>query len=142
MTTESSGNELSEIVYWLGGLNGNRNALVYISGFWSKTPRLSSFFDWLLRNPFLNAYIRENPVKAVRPKAPRAYQNGSTKSLNDKQGNALLETLKLSADAGDLVAKRDYAILLFFVMTGLRRNEVIGLKGKDLEFKDDRFLAR
>ncbi len=38
--------------------------------------------------------------------------------------------------------KRDYAILLFFVMTGLRRNEVIGLKGKDLEFKDDRFLAR
>ena len=40
MTTESSGNELSEIVYWLDVLNGNRNALVYISEFWSKTPKL------------------------------------------------------------------------------------------------------
>jgi len=26
-------------------------------------------------------------------------------------------------------------------MTGLRRHEVLGLVGKDLEFKDDRFLA-
>jgi len=27
-------------------------------------------------------------------------------------------------------------------MTGMRRNEVAGLNAKDLEFNDDRFLAR
>jgi len=54
----------------------------------------------------------------------------------------LLRTVKQRAEIGEVVAKRDYAILLFFVMTGLRRNEVLGLVGKDLEFREGRFLAR
>jgi site-specific recombinase XerD len=118
-------------------VRGHKPATVY-----ARVSRLSSFFEWLIRNPVLSSYIRSNPVSAARPKAPRAYQNGSAKALNDKQLTALLRTMKQKAESGDVVAKRDYAILLFFVMTGLRRNEVIGLKGKDLEFKDDRFLAR
>jgi len=116
---------------------GHKPATIY-----ARVSRLSSFFEWLIRNPVLSSYVRSNPVSAARPKAPRAYQNGSAKSLNDKQLTALLQAIKQRAERGEVVAKRDYAILLFFVMTGLRRNEVIGLKGKDLEFKDDRFLAR
>jgi integrase len=116
---------------------GHKPATVY-----ARVSRLSSFFEWLIRNPVLSSYIRSNPVSAARPKAPRAYQNGSAKSLNDKQLTSLLRTMKQKADAGEVAAKRDYAILLFFVMTGLRRNEVIRLKGKDLDFKDTRFLAR
>jgi integrase len=81
-------------------------------------------------------------VSAARPKVPRAYQNSSAKALSDEQLSALLRTVKYRADGGEVVARRDYALLLFFVMTGLRRNEVIGLRGNDLEFKEDRFVAR
>jgi integrase len=57
---------------------GHKPATVY-----ARVSRLSSFFEWLIRNPVLSSYIRSNPVSAARPKAPRAYQNGSAKSLND-----------------------------------------------------------
>jgi integrase len=139
-----SGRELAEVTpldvrSWRESLEnqGLNPATVY-----ARISRLSSFFDWLIRNPALSVYIRSNPVSAARPKAPRAYQNGSAKSLNDEQLSALLRTVKQRAEAGEIAAKRDYAILLFFVMTGLRRNEVVGLRGNDLVFKDDRFLAR
>src|SRR5436305_3604803 len=46
------------------------------------------------------------------------------------------------ADSGSLVAKRDYALLLFFFLTGLRRNEVISLRGKDLTDKDGRLVIK
>jgi site-specific recombinase XerD len=116
---------------------GLKPATVY-----ARISRLSSFFTWLIRNPVLGQYIKSNPVDVARPKAPRAYQNGNSKALNDEQLSALLRAVKQRADAGEIAAKRDFAILLFFVMTGLRRNEVIGLRGNDLVFKDDRFLAR
>jgi integrase len=56
--------------------------------------------------------------------------------------NRLLEVVKARADAGAVVAKRDYALLLFFFLTGLRRNEVISLRGKDLSEKDDKLVIR
>ncbi len=34
------------------------------------------------------------------------------------------------------MGKRDYALLLFYFLTGLRRSEVIGLRGKDFEMRD------
>jgi hypothetical protein len=37
--------------------------------------------------------------------------------------------VRKKAAAGEVVAKRDLAILLFFLTTGRRRNEVIGLSG-------------
>jgi integrase len=50
--------------------------------------------------------------------------------------NALLATVRGLADTGSVVGKRDYALLLFYFLTGLRRSEVIGLRGKDMEAKD------
>ena len=35
-----------------------------------------------------------------------------------------------------MVGKRDHALLIFYFLKGLRRSEVIGLRGKDLEAKD------
>jgi integrase len=40
------------------------------------------------------------------------------------------------------VGKRDYALLLFYFLTGLRRSEVIGLRGKDMEFKEDTLIIK
>ncbi len=38
--------------------------------------------------------------------------------------------------------KRDYALLLFFFLTGLRRNEVISLRGKDLDHRDGKLVIK
>jgi integrase len=44
------------------------------------------------------------------------------------------------ARSGHLVGKRDYAILLFFMATGMRRNEIISLRGRDIRVEDDRLI--
>jgi integrase len=41
-----------------------------------------------------------------------------------------------------VVGKRDYALLLLFVTTGMRRQEVIGLRGSDVELRKDDLLIR
>jgi integrase len=50
--------------------------------------------------------------------------------------NSLLAAVRRKAEGGSVVGKRDYALLLFYFLTGLRRSEVIGLRGKDLEVGD------
>jgi integrase len=56
--------------------------------------------------------------------------------------NSLLAVVRRLADSGSVVGKRDYALLLFYFLTGLRRSEVIGLRGKDLEFKDGTLIIK
>ncbi len=74
--------------------------------------------------------------------AYRAYQTEATHALSDKELSALLEVVGAKAASGEIVGKRDYALLLFYVMTGMRRSEVISLRGKDLEFEEDHLLVR
>jgi integrase len=90
----------------------------------------------------LGQHIRSNPAAQVRPRHPRPYQSESTKALTDEEMNHLLEVVRRKAEGGSVVAKRDYALLLFFFLTGLRRNEVISLRGKDLEYKDGRLVIK
>jgi integrase len=35
-----------------------------------------------------------------------------------------------------VIGRRDYALLLFYFLTGIMRSEVISLRGRDLETKD------
>jgi integrase len=56
--------------------------------------------------------------------------------------NSLLGAVSKLAQAGSVVGKRDYALLLFYFLTGLRRSEVIGLRGKDLEIKEGTFVIK
>lgn len=114
---------------------GNKPATVY-----TRVSRLSSFYRWLMADPQIGVYIRSNPVAQARPRFPRPYQSESVKAWSDDEMNALLTVVKLSADSGAVVGKRDYALLLFYLLTGLRRNEVISLRGKDLQRKDDKLI--
>jgi integrase len=107
---------------------------------YARLSRLSSFYRWLMSNPQLSAHIQVNPVLQARPRFPRPYQSESVKAWTDDEMNALLAVVKRSADGGSVVGKRDYALLLFYLLTGLRRNEVIGLRGRDLQRKDDRLI--
>lgn len=90
---------------------------------YARISRVSSFYTWAIAH----GQARHNPVDAARPKAPKAYQTESTQALSDEAVRALLRVVKARADSGSLVGKRDYALLLFFFTTGMRRREVIQL---------------
>jgi site-specific recombinase XerD len=102
---------------------------------YSQVSRLSSFYRWMMKDPVLGQYVRINPALLARPKCPKPYQTGSSKSLTDEEMNRLLSFVKAKAYGGSVVAKRDYALLLLYFLTGLRRRELISLRGTDVELK-------
>jgi integrase/recombinase XerD len=88
-----------------------------------KLSALSSLFDYLCES---NAVIG-NPVDGV--KRPMANGNeGATPSLGDGQARKLLE----APPAGTLKGVRDRAILATLLYHGIRREELCGLRVKDL----------
>lgn len=60
----------------------------------------------------------------------------SGKSKTGKDDDAKANHLTQDA-ASKIVGKRDYALLLFFLVTGMRRQEVISLRGGQLKISDD-----
>lgn len=116
---------------------GLKPATVY-----ARLSRLSSFYEWARRDAQIGQQIISNPVKLARPKAPRAYQTESVSALTDAQLQALVEVVKNAAATGSLAAKRDYAILLFFLLSGMRRSEVIGLRGGQVREREGVLLVR
>jgi integrase len=116
---------------------GLKPATVY-----ARVSRVSAFFRWLMSDPQLSRFIRSNPAAQARPRYPRPYQSESTKALSDEEMNALLGVVRTLAESGSVVGKRDYALLLFYFLTGLRRSEVIGLRGRDLEFKEGMLVIK
>jgi integrase/recombinase XerC len=97
---------------------------------------LSSFYEWAMQIPELSQHIGRNPVSQARPRSPKAYQTASVKSLTDEELEKLVSVVSRKAQAGELVGKRDYAILMFFMATGMRRSEVISLRGRDLKLDE------
>lgn len=93
---------------------------------------LSSFYSWALKDPEVGQHVRRNPARMARPKAPKPYQTESVKALSDEEVTALVGTVRRHAQTGNVVAKRDYALLLLYLATGLRRQEAISLRGKDV----------
>ena len=86
--------------------------------------RISAFYRWMMSSPDLAARIKRNPVGPVRPKAPKPYQTESTKALSEVEATTLLNKVRLMAQSVDLTAKRDYAMLLLYFLTGMRREEI------------------
>jgi integrase len=93
---------------------------------------LSSFYSWAMKDAEIGQHVRRNPARLARPKAPKPYQTESVKALSDEEVRALVAAVRRRALSGDVVGKRDYALLLLYLATGLRRNEAIGLRGKDV----------
>jgi integrase len=94
---------------------------------------LSSFYSWALKDAEVGQHVRRNPARLARPRAPKPYQTESVKSLSDAEVGALVAAVRRRAqEADDVVGKRDYALLLLYLATGLRRQEAINLRGKDV----------
>jgi integrase len=85
-----------------------------------------------MRDPEVGQHVRRNPARLARPKAPKPYQTESVKALSDGEVGALVFEVCRRAQSGDIVGKRDYALLLLYLATGLRRQEAISLRGKDV----------
>lgn len=115
---------------WLETLEsqGRRPATIY-----QRACLLSSFYSWAMRDAELSLFIKSNPARLARPKAPKAYQTESVKSLSDGELDALISIIRRKALSGDIVGKRDYAILLLFMATGMRRTEILSLRGRDIK---------
>lgn len=104
---------------------------------YARVSLLSSFYEWIMRDPVLARFVQSNPVRLARPRAPKPYQTESVKSFTDEELLALVEHVRaLAAGDGNLVAKRDYALLRLYVATGWRREEVISLRGSDVRVTD------
>lgn len=104
---------------------------------YSRVCFLSSFFQWAMRDPALREIITSNPVRLALPKAPKAYQTESVKAWTDEELQAIVDVVRAKANMGDIVGKRDYALLLFYLVTGMRRQEVIGLRGGNLKINEE-----
>lgn len=127
------------VAKWRAHLESQKQAPATV---YARISRVSSFYRWLMSDPQLGQFVRSNPAAQARPRHPQPYQSQSVKALTDDEMNRLLEVVRVQADAGSVVGKRDYALLLFFFLTGLRRNEVISLRGKDLEHRDGRLVIK
>jgi len=77
-----------------------------------------SFFNWLVEE----GEIRETPMAKMKP--PRVPENPPA-VLKEPELKALLATCEKGRDFEE---RRDYAILLTFIDTGIRRHELCGLR--------------
>jgi integrase len=98
---------------------------------------LSSFFEWAMKEPALRGQIGSNPARLALPKAPKAYQTEAVKAWGDEELQAIVRVVSDKAARGDVVGKRDYALLLFYLLTGMRREEVISLRGGQVKVEED-----
>jgi integrase len=114
--------------------DGRRAAAATI---YARVSFLSSFYTWAQRDPTLSQQVQHNPAHLARPRAPRPYQSESAKAWTDDELQRLVRVLQHRASGGDLVGKRDLALLLLYTSTGMRREEVIGLRGKDVHTTAD-----
>jgi integrase/recombinase XerC len=105
-----------------------------------RTSMLSSFYRWAMANTPLGQQLTSNPIALARPKKPKPYRAKQTKSLLDDELRALVAHVKAkAAEPENVAAKRDYALLQWYIKTGRRRSEVISLRGSDVQVRE---LAR
>lgn len=100
---------------------------------YTRVSLLSSFYVWAQRE----LGIRSNPVLLARPKAPKPYQTESSKAWTDGELHRITSVVSQQAEGGNLVAKRDLALLLMYTSTGLCREEVIGFRGRDIQIMEE-----
>jgi site-specific recombinase XerD len=129
--------EPGDVQQWLEDLEGKgaKSGTIY-----QHACLLSSFYSWAIRDPEIGRHLRGNPARLARPKAPKPYQTESVKSMSDEEVQSLVSAVRRRALEGSLVGKRDYALLLMYLATGLRREEVISLHGKDVHVDETLIL--
>ncbi len=125
----------ADVIEWYQQLrrDGYADSTVYA---W--VSRVSSFYEWLLKDPARSRHIEFNPVRVARPKAPIPYANA--RPIEDTQLMDMIQVIQDRAEAGDIVGRRDYALLMFYLLTGMSRAEILRLRWKNIIIKDDELV--
>ena len=122
-----------DVQEWCDRMRREDGHLPAAATIYARVSFLSSFYAWAQRE----LGLRTNPALLARPKAPKPYQTESTKSWTDEELRRITEAVAARAAGGDLVGKRDMALLLMYTSTGLRREEIIGLRGRDVQVTEE-----
>src|SRR5215216_362006 len=101
--------EVADVRGWLRDLEGKG---ISAGTCYQHACLLSSFYSWAMKEVEVGRHLRRNPARLARPKAPKPYQTESVKALSDEEVAALVTAVRQRARSGDVVAKRDLALLL------------------------------
>jgi len=123
-----------DVSTWQGELEARagKDGTLSPSTVYARVCQVSSFYDWAAKDPDLARVIHGNPTRLVHPTAPKPYANQSAKPLDADELKALVQVVRDKADGGSVIGKRDYALMLFYLLTGMRRREVAQLRWGDL----------
>lgn len=99
---------------------------------YNRLSQVSSWYKWALSDEQLREVVKVNPVELARPKTPKAYHD--SQALSDEA----LRRLLAAVPRDTLTGIRDYAMLLWYLLTGHRRSEVCRLRWGDLAWEGDR----
>lgn len=109
---------------------------------YNRISALAQFFEYLRTEAGMMKFIPVNPARVSLPKAQKPFQSESVKALSRKELARLLKIVENRALDRRAVHLRDHAILQFYVATGRRRAEVIGLRGDSIEIGEERFFIK
>ncbi|MYM96147.1 tyrosine-type recombinase/integrase [Rugamonas sp. FT81W] len=91
--------------------------------------------------------VSEKVIKALKARTPKKSSKKVKKGITKKQESLLLEVVGPAAPGnpwnGEFVRKRNNLIIRILLSFGIRKGELLGLKIKDISFKDNTvFVAR
>jgi len=98
--------------------------------------KLSSFFTWLKDN----GYIKKNPFEDIL--YPQV-DCSDRRAVTDKEFDKLYLAVERDIEwPNNLIKKRNLAILMFFALTGVRKNELLSLRLSDFDFEKRKVTVR
>lgn len=109
---------------------------------YNRLSALSQYYDYLRFDGELGSIIQFNPAKVTLPKSPKQYSSETTKALSLNELFALLSVVENHAKSMNPRYLRDYAILQLFVVTGKRREEILKLKGFNIQQERNKLQIR
>lgn len=114
-----------DVQHWVAQLEqsfASRTVLMRLS-------HLRSFFAFLVQE----ALISQNPAGKVKYRVVQGQLASEAVKFNRAALSRLKALLQHKALTGDISAKRDYAILLFFLTTDIGRRAVLEMRWQDVE---------
>ncbi len=120
----------SVTVIYSDGRTAERTEPLSESTIYKRHGDAANFWTWLKGHDEYGVYMPDaNPFEHTRPKPPEPYK--ASKALHKEEINELLNQVRYEAET-KLTARRDLAILYFFLRTGKRRAEVLNLRWGDI----------
>lgn len=109
---------------------------------YNRMSALANYYEYLRNEVGLAHLIPLNPARVTVPRSPKPFESESVSALTREELFALLNVVEEAALSKKPLHLRDYAILQLFVVTGKRREEILSLAGKSIQYKNGRFFIR